>query len=1212
VIKMSLKVLGTRGEIEETSKKHKKHSGILIDDVLFDLGEPIYLDLHPKAIFLSHLHPDHYFPEKYKKEKNPLREHSKIPIYSIEKPRGAENWIKLEKGKEYKVNDLIVIPIPTVHSKKVKTTGFLIKTKGKRILYTSDLLWIKKKWHDKIKDLDVVITDGSSFDRDLIRRDKETGQPYGHASVKKLVKFFKDKGAKNIIITHYGKWLVEEPKKGYIKIKELTDEKTKVIPAKDGDEFSLEELITTEEIKPMIPKVIAKIKPKWGLYLVKPHGELIASGKKKLIVKSKRFESHINEPLYLLEDNLCWGIISLQAPEKISWEKFLELQEKHLISEEEVEDWNWNRNNLYAYEFQVLKVFDPPLPVKVPKGVQVFVSSKKLKWKKEFSLLDLLSYETEIPEVFLEIREELSSRGVSYHLEGLIKESTKDWVKSYIKNLEKYTRAQVGDDWRIVLGWYSSLKRGKKLYKGKEKIPITIKDCQEIGLAIVKELIKRGCTFNAPSTYKKYARELFEWIIKKIGGIEKIPWKKGQKPEKLENKKIDPSKVTREQLEFIDAPYCKSLSDKELKALNKRLHELYRKIGKVIEPLENAHIFTWNEMRRRGIPQEIWDGLTEATALEVIEYPEPEFGKPQKVLSADEERTLEEIINSFPDKIEINFPYHIYLVGGVVNREKDLKDHDIDLLFKQPYPFINPTIKSFLYQIAQKDPKLAEKLHLVWDPHGPQIGYCVPLYKMTFEKVPAKYRKRSSPYEWLSEVPKLFKPSIGMKPRSGLHKNEFFDVKEMWEKWGKKFIDRGIVVQKKYDGMRFQIHVKGNKVACFTEDRKRDRASVFKKSIKELLQKKTADNFILDAEMVEYDCHGKEVKNELEKICTPLKREDMIKWIGATKKGLDDENVVFHVHDCLMINGEPIHNKGCIERWKAIRKCFPDKLKHWSRVPSELATNAKEFFRAVDKMRSIPGSEGVVCKAADSPYRIKFKGENRPDYWCKLKNLKEIDVMVYKVIQKKTKEGKPLDQYLYVSAFRIPCTMYEKFKPDKVFKKGGKCYSIIGRTYATSEKCKPGDIITVRPIKIDHFEDKKTGKIWYVWMFPLYAGKHPAKKEPDSLDVVKKIEAVGTGPTKEQRVTLSKLVFKLEPCPFWNDERICPFKTRFFIPRDKEKKELSEKIDKIEIEYLKFPIVCRFANVYRCRFVKPYYYDIKEFKVKEIDEDTGEEIEDNS
>ncbi len=510
--------------------------------------------------------------------------------------------------------------------------------------------------------------------------------------------------------------------------------------------------------------------------------------------------------------------------------------------------------------------------------------------------------------------------------------------------------------------------------------------------------------------------------------------------------------------------------------------------------------------------------------------------------------------------------------------------------------------------MASKDKELAKKLHFVWDPKGPHIGLAVPLYRLTFKKVSKSEMRRRSPFEFLGEKPILFRPSIGMKPKSGLHKNEFFDVKEMWEKWGRKYIDKGVVVQKKYDGMRFQVHVKGNKVSCFTEDRKRDRASVFKKSIKELLGKKKADEFILDAEMVEYDCHGKEVKNNLERFCDPLKREDMIKWIGAERKGLDDENVVFHIHDCLMINDEPIHNKGYLERWKAIGKIIPPNLKHWSRVPSILATNMKEFFRAVDKLRSLPGSEGVVCKVADSPYIIKFKGENRPDFWSKLKNLKEIDVMVVKVIQKKTKEGKPLNQYMYEAAFRIPCKMMEKFRGDQVFKKDGKCYAMIGRTYATGEKCKPGDIITVRPIKIDHFEDEKTGKIWYVWMFPLFAGKHPSKTEPDSLDVVQKIERAGTGPTPEQRVRLSKLIFKLEPCPFWEDSSVCPLRERFFIPRDKEKNKLSsDEVEEIDIEYLKFPIVCPFANLYKCRFVKPYYYGIKRFKVKAVKEEEEEE-----
>jgi len=117
-------------------------------------------------------------------------------------------------------------------------------------------------------------------------------------------------------------------------------------------------------------------------------------------------------------------------------------------------------------------------------------------------------------------------------------------------------------------------------------------------------------------------------------------------------------------------------------------------------------------------------------------------------------------------------------------------------------------------------------------------------------------------------------------------------------------------------------------------------------------------------------------------------------------------------------------------------------------------------------------------------------------------------------------------------------------------------------------------------------------------MFPYYDGKHASKTEPDSIDVINKLVAIGTGPGKEQ---MSVQVFKLPVCPFWNDEKLCILKERFRLPRDN--------LSKVAVEYLKFPIVCRFANHYRCRFVKPYYYGYKEWVVKsELDEDTGEEI----
>jgi len=110
-----------------------------------------------------------------------------------------------------------------------------------------------------------------------------------------------------------------------------------------------------------------------GIYLVEPHGELIWLGRKKAIVKSVKFSSHIGEPLYLLSGKLCYGIIRLDSPFEISLKEFRELIPKHLVSEEEREKWWPNKRKLYYYPIVVEKLFNPPLRWKHEPGVQNFV-----------------------------------------------------------------------------------------------------------------------------------------------------------------------------------------------------------------------------------------------------------------------------------------------------------------------------------------------------------------------------------------------------------------------------------------------------------------------------------------------------------------------------------------------------------------------------------------------------------------------------------------------------------------------------------------------------------------------------------------------------------------------------------------------------------------------------------------------------------------------
>ncbi|HXW60030.1 MAG TPA: MBL fold metallo-hydrolase, partial [Myxococcota bacterium] len=136
---MKIKVLGTRGEIEESAPYHAKKSGILLDDlILLDWGEPNYIEYQPDAIFLTHLHPDHAYFVRYKEK--PL---TNAKIYAPEK---YENLAKIKVlHKPLTWNQYVIRPIPTIHSAKVKSQAYIIEHQNKKILYTGDMIWIEKK-----------------------------------------------------------------------------------------------------------------------------------------------------------------------------------------------------------------------------------------------------------------------------------------------------------------------------------------------------------------------------------------------------------------------------------------------------------------------------------------------------------------------------------------------------------------------------------------------------------------------------------------------------------------------------------------------------------------------------------------------------------------------------------------------------------------------------------------------------------------------------------------------------------------------------------------------------------------------------------------------------------------------------------------------------------------------------------------------------------
>jgi len=232
-VKMRLTILGTRGNIEGSAPGHVKHSGILVDDrLLFDVGEKQYLRYAPKYIFITHFHPDHVVLDPHDLPKHTL-------IYAPEADPGLPMIRRISHA--VRIGSYNVTPVPTVHSQRVKSVGYVVERGGQRIFYSSDMVKIKPRYHKLLANLDLVITDGSFIRaKGLIRVDARTGRPFGHNGIPELVNFF-SQFTSCIVITHFGTWFYNDLAASRRKLESLGDG-VRVLAAYDGMRVNVSDL----------------------------------------------------------------------------------------------------------------------------------------------------------------------------------------------------------------------------------------------------------------------------------------------------------------------------------------------------------------------------------------------------------------------------------------------------------------------------------------------------------------------------------------------------------------------------------------------------------------------------------------------------------------------------------------------------------------------------------------------------------------------------------------------------------------------------------------------------------------------------------------------------------------------------------------------------------------------------------------------------------
>src|SRR5436853_1393952 len=206
---MKLTFLGTRGEIEKRTRRHRMHTSLMVSyrdaDVMIDccldwLGK--FERLRPSAIVLTHAHPDHAWG---------LKNGAPCPIYAPEK-----TWHEL---RHYPVKDRVVIKertptkiygitfeaFPVEHSILSPAVGYRGSAGRACIFYAPDLIFIHER-SAALKGVQIYIGDGATITQSFIR--KRGKALIGHSPVRTQLTWCEKEGVPRAIITHCGSEIV--------------------------------------------------------------------------------------------------------------------------------------------------------------------------------------------------------------------------------------------------------------------------------------------------------------------------------------------------------------------------------------------------------------------------------------------------------------------------------------------------------------------------------------------------------------------------------------------------------------------------------------------------------------------------------------------------------------------------------------------------------------------------------------------------------------------------------------------------------------------------------------------------------------------------------------------------------------------------------------------------------------------------------------------
>lgn len=207
---MKIVFLGTRGEIEARTRRHRRHTSMLVEyhgrRVMIDCGLDWIREvwkIRPHAIVITHAHPDHAWG---------LREGAPCPVYATRQswkdmadyPVHVRHTIK--HRFPLTIEGIRFEAYPVEHSTRCPAVGYRVTAGKVTIFYVPDLVYIRNR-KPALQGAAVYIGDGATLARPLVRRRGE--RLIGHAPVRTQLTWCEKVGVPEAIITHCGSQIVE-------------------------------------------------------------------------------------------------------------------------------------------------------------------------------------------------------------------------------------------------------------------------------------------------------------------------------------------------------------------------------------------------------------------------------------------------------------------------------------------------------------------------------------------------------------------------------------------------------------------------------------------------------------------------------------------------------------------------------------------------------------------------------------------------------------------------------------------------------------------------------------------------------------------------------------------------------------------------------------------------------------------------------------------